>query len=150
MTTTVTTTCEKCRGIGEVPSGYATLYGGCAWRVCPVCDGRGVVEVEPEPTPPAPAGRLNADGYSVDAPTFRSAAQFDAAVGRAFADGLTVSATSRADVVIVRNHATGATYRTSRTTCECEAGQHGLPCKHQAALVMYADVFHEAPASRAA
>ena len=49
-TTTETTIerCEHCNGLGEVPSGYATLYGGCAWRTCPRCDGLGAVEVEPD------------------------------------------------------------------------------------------------------
>lgn len=41
--------CEKCHGHGEVPSGYDRFASGMmAWRVCPVCEGAGAVEVEPE------------------------------------------------------------------------------------------------------
>lgn len=35
------TTCERCRGLGEVPSGHASLYG-IAYRACPDCDGTGL------------------------------------------------------------------------------------------------------------
>ena len=42
--------CPKCRGMREVPSGYDRFGSGLmAWRICPVCDGIGAVEVEPEP-----------------------------------------------------------------------------------------------------
>ena len=40
--------CHKCHGHGEVPSGYGRFHSGMmAWRTCPVCDGLGAVEVEP-------------------------------------------------------------------------------------------------------
>jgi hypothetical protein len=46
--------CEKCNGLGEVPSGHLGMWGP-VFRVCPACDGTGTTpEPDPDPTSPAP------------------------------------------------------------------------------------------------
>lgn len=136
--------CEKCRGMGEVPSGHLGPWGP-AYRVCPVCDGLGAVEVEPEPEPPAPAGRLVVGGFEVTAPAFTSPAQFDRAIGRAFMDDLTIAPTDRGDTVTVTNPTSGRSYTVTRSSCTCPAGARGTACKHIAFAVMVADVWHALP-----
>ncbi len=138
------TICETCNGRGEVPSGHLGLYGP-VWRMCPTCDGLGAVEVDPEPEPPAPAGRLVIDGYAVDAPAFTDARQFDAAIGRAFADGLALAPADRPGAVTVRNPRTGRAYRVTRRACTCPAGRRGHGCKHRALAILAADVWHAIP-----
>lgn len=139
---TTTTTCEKCRGRGEVPSGHADMWGRSCWRVCPVCDGRGIVETDPEPTPPAAA--LEVGGFTVDAPGF-TAATFDRAIHRAHNDGLTGAPTDRTDCVLITNPTNGASYTVSRSQCSCKAGQRGLGCKHRALAIFLADIMHALP-----
>lgn len=116
---------------------------------------------DPEPEPPAPMeeapvnvpvrdgdrGTLLVGGYTITAPTFRDADQFDRAIERAFADGLRVEATDHPTWFHVVNPQSGVSYSTSRTSCSCKAGRTGTPCKHIAVLAFFADVVGELPAA---
>ncbi len=143
MNTTIAR-CEKCHGIGEVPIGHVDMWGRSCWRVCPVCDGLGAVETDPEPTPPAPASMLEVGSYTVDAPGF-TPDSFDRAVHRAHCDGLTVTPTDGGGCVLVTNPTNGAAHTVRRRQCSCMAGQRGLGCKHRALAIMFADILHTLP-----
>ena len=132
-----TITCKTCGGKGYLIRARQIGRGQFVRddETCPTCHGDGHT---PQPTPPA--GALTVDGFTVMAPTFHTARQFDAAVGRAFADGLMVMATDHPDWFAVTNPTTGITYSANRTQCSCKAGQNGLPCKHVAAVIVELDV----------
>lgn len=91
-------------------------------------------------TTPAPAGTLTVGGCTVVAPGFVSAAQFDAAVHRAYCEGLTVKPAATRGAVMVSNPTTRRTYLTTRTTCTCPAGRQGRACKHQSFAIHLSDV----------
>ena len=134
--------CQECRGSGEVPTGYTRFASAfAAWMTCRSCKGTGKVPVmalTPDPEP----GTLEVGGYTVLAPTFRSADQFDRAIQRAFNDGVRVEATDRADLFLVSNPASTTAYTTGRTSCTCKAGQTETPCKHIARVIFELDIVH--------
>lgn len=143
MNTVTTERCEKCRGIGEIPSGHTRFDRGfMAYRLCPACDGSGETEVKVEITD-ADNGYLTVGGYRVYAPTFRDAQQFDRAIQRAFDAGLRVEPTDRPDTFLVTNPVSAGAYSTTRTSCSCRAGEVGTPCRHIAIVVFLLDVAHE-------
>ncbi len=141
-TVVLTERCQTCNGRGEVPMHYPDGRGGavCNWERCRTCKGTGRIRVVGQTPDPEPTRTLEVGGFTVVAPTFRDAAQFDRAVHRAHCDGLRVEATDLPGQFAVTNPTTGATYGTTRETCTCTAGQAGMPCKHVAAVVFELDV----------
>lgn len=90
-------------------------------------------------------GTLTIDGIRVFAPSFRDERQFDAAVGRAFCEGIEIIDVFGPDTFVTFNPTNGKSYVTSRRTCSCPAGQKGIACKHQARVIMAEDVLHDTP-----
>lgn len=128
------TICDSCHGRGETPTGHSGMWGP-VWGRCRACHGTGYTS----------GGTLSIDRIAVYAPTFRDARQFDAAVGRAFREGIEIVGIGESGMWLVHNPSNGATYHTSRTACTCKAGQAGRPCKHQARVIMALDVLHDTP-----
>lgn len=152
--------CRTCQGEGTVTHVSSSRYGGIGGTVmtevrCTACNGTGsdvtrtiTVEVEEDApaTPavtPAPAGTLVVGGVTVHAPGFVSAAQFDAAVHRAYCEGLTVRPAATRGTVLVTNPTTHRAYLTTRTSCTCAAGRQGRACKHQSFAIHLSDVCGE-------
>ena len=135
--------CQTCKGLGEVPVPYDDGRGGAFtnWQACRSCRGTGRIRVAANTPDPEPAdGMLHVGGFTVMAPTFRDAAQFDRAVGRAFHDGLSIATTDLPGTYLVSNPTHTSAYAVTRETCTCKAGQEGMPCKHIARVVFELDV----------
>lgn len=77
-------------------------------------------------------------GHVIDAPGFTQD-QFERAMCRALVDELEIH-TDETGLAIVTHRGVNGGYRVTRTSCDCRAGEIGIPCKHRAFYLFHTQV----------
>ena len=144
--------CDRCQGRGYTTRQEPKPLGRCSSgetvyashtvpinRSCDACAGRGTLADEAPPTaaPDPDTVPIHIGGYEVDAPGFTQD-QYERAIARALIDRLEIYDATDCHVVCHRGATSG--YRVTRTSCDCPAGEVGMPCKHRAALIFHLDI----------
>lgn len=117
---------------GDVPADIRSDYDATVQFWTQWLENREAALASPQETVIVEGRRVNAPGYSVD--------QFVASVALAKAARLRTEPARTPGGVVAQNPSSTATYLTSRTSCSCAAGQHGMRCTHRAWVIYLADV----------